>query len=280
MSPKLFSLRMRAAQGGSHQEDGRHISGAERIITESEIDKQVNKLIKRARTHTQGSVDYINLTLESLNARDIIEMPALPITTIDVNDYKRGREEVKKLLIELRINRSIVTKASKRLAEGANPDGDNMRGAIIMDVDTGERLEPDQYRGLRASKMDYTREAKDRLTNLLSQNSLNRSHLPEALALATKVVSHSDIVAELCWSDDPNYTAGYVASKEFGYCRFPYLKPSGLDKGGRIFFSRLSTDLEKLITYLEERPVLINNLDERIVSYNSVASFLRARGDS
>ncbi|GAB6138683.1 6-carboxyhexanoate--CoA ligase [Halanaerobaculum tunisiense] len=280
MSTELFSLRMRAAQGGSHQEGGRHISGAERIITEAEIDKQVNKLIKRARTHTLGSADYINLTLESLNSRDIIEMSVLPITTIDVKDYKRGREEAERLLIELGINRSIVTKAIKLLTEGANPDGDNMRGAIIMDVDTGERLEPNQYRGLRASRMDYTREIKDRLTNLLSQNSLNQSHLPEALALATKVVSHSDIVAELCWSDDPNYTAGYVASKEFGYCRFPYLKPNGLDKGGRIFFLRLSTNLEKLVTYLEERPVLINKLDEKMISYNSVAKFLRARGDS
>ena len=31
----LYSIRMRASQGGPHEEGGRHISGAERILPES-----------------------------------------------------------------------------------------------------------------------------------------------------------------------------------------------------------------------------------------------------
>ncbi|MBM7622561.1 6-carboxyhexanoate--CoA ligase [Sporohalobacter salinus] len=280
MSDEFFSLRMRAAQGGKHQQGGRHISGAERIITEDKLEANINSLINRAREHSQGSADYINLTLEVLERANIEKISSLPITTITVDSYQVGRREAKELLMKLEIKEQVIKQAQHLLATGANPAGDNMRGAIVMDLDTGERLEPDYYRGLRASKMDYTREVKDRLINLLSQNNLNQSHLPEALALATKVVSYLDIVAELCWSDDSNYTAGYVASKKFGYCRFPALKPSGLDKGGRVFFVRLSTCLEKLVTYLEEKPVLISRLDERITSYNSVARFLEARGDN
>ena len=45
----------------------------------------------------------------------------------------------------------------------------------------------------------------------------------EALALATKVI-WSGVVAELCWSDEPEYVAGYVATARHGSVRFPNFK--------------------------------------------------------
>lgn len=45
--------------------------------------------------------------------------------------------------------------------------------------------------------------------------------------LATKVSEHPATVAELCWSDDPKYITGYVASKELGYQCITKLKEYG-----------------------------------------------------
>ena len=45
----------------------------------------------------------------------------------------------------------------------------------------------------------------------------------EALVLASKVQSAEGIVGELCWSDDPDYTVGYVACNGI-YHRIPNMK--------------------------------------------------------
>ncbi|MDI5789105.1 6-carboxyhexanoate--CoA ligase [Bacillus licheniformis] len=39
--------------------------------------------------------------------------------------------------------------------------------------------------------------------------------LKEALAIASKVCEHPAVIAELCWSDDPDYITGYVAAKSW-----------------------------------------------------------------
>ena len=79
--------------------------------------------------------------------------------------------------------------------------------------------------------------------------------------MATKVINAPNTIAELCWSDDPSYQAGYVASKRFGYVRFPYLKEKGSPFGGRAFFvdSKI-LDLKKYIEFLEQQPVLITRI--------------------
>ena len=46
----------------------------------------------------------------------------------------------------------------------------------------------------------------------------------EALMLASKAASWPDVIAEVCISDDPDYTTGYIASKELGYLRIPNIK--------------------------------------------------------
>ena len=56
----------------------------------------------------------------------------------------------------------------------------------------------------------------------------------EALVLATKVQSCPGIVGELCWSDDPDYTVGYVACNGI-YHRIPNMKEMGNPIGGRVF---------------------------------------------
>ncbi|MCK8827446.1 6-carboxyhexanoate--CoA ligase [Natroniella acetigena] len=267
MVKDYFSLRMRATK------EQQHISGAERIITAARIESAAAKLIRRAREHAHGQADVINLTLELLE-NEITEISSLPIRTIKQDDYRLARDEVKDLLVQLGINKQATSKAINLLAKGANPKGENMRGAVIMELTSANRLEGDQFRGVRASRMDYSGEAKERLLKLLEDNELNRTHIPEALALASKVVAHRQIVAELCWSDDPDYTGGYVANQELGYCRFPFLKPEGLGRGGRVFFVQPGLDLSELVDYLEQKPVLVTQLNPNIKEYQTITEVI------
>jgi 6-carboxyhexanoate--CoA ligase len=129
---------------------------------------------------------------------------------------------------------------------------------MIMDAQTGERLEPDPERGVRASRFDWSDETKEKIRELLAGIGLTHFRTIEALALATKVAHAPGMVAELCWSDDPEYTAGYVASLTTGYVRFPCLKEQGDEKGGRAFFVRREeTDMDSLIRYLQTEAVLM-----------------------
>ena len=86
------------------------------------------------------------------------------------------------------------------------------------------------------------------MTKKLAAIGLTHFRTREALALATKVAHAPGIIAELCWSDDPDYTAGYVASPRIGYVRFPVLKLPDDPRGGRVFFvDRNTLDIEAFI---------------------------------
>jgi 6-carboxyhexanoate--CoA ligase len=150
--------------------------------------------------------------------------------------------------------------AMETIANGAGPDGRPMRGAMLVDACTGERLEPDRDRGVRVSRMDLAPAAEKELREGLGVLGLDNVHVREALVLAGKVMLAPSIVAELCWSDDPDYTAGYVAAPGLGYSRFPHLKPVGEERGGRAFFIVPGADLAALIRFLEQSPVLFDRL--------------------
>jgi 6-carboxyhexanoate--CoA ligase len=84
-------------------------------------------------------------------------------------------------------------------------------------------------------------------------------------------------LAELCISDNPDYTTGYVALRKYGYIRIPHIKRKGRKNGGRVFFIEEHTDRDSVIEYLEKTPVLINKtsdcfgvctIDEILGGYN------------
>lgn len=45
----LYSVKMRSSLGGYHGEGGRHISGAERIVPEDQVEADVIAMLRRAR---------------------------------------------------------------------------------------------------------------------------------------------------------------------------------------------------------------------------------------
>jgi len=133
-----------------------------------------------------------------------------------------------------------------------------MRGAMLMDIE-GVRLEPDLLRGVRVTRMGITRNAEAVLSKQLAKLGLNNSTVKEALILASKVHKYPMVLGEICISDDPNYTTGYIASRAYGYIRLPNIKKRGTPYGGRAFFVT-GGEVKELIKYLQMTPVLIDKI--------------------
>jgi len=269
----LYSVRMRASAGG------KHISGAERIVSSDAINVIVNGLIARAMSKHRAP-DRIALQIENLGNISPRLLTALDVVTIHAGNTETGRSDASRVLHAAGVSNKAVDAAIDQVLGNAAPSGGNMRGAMIRDAETGERLEPDRERGVRASRFDWTDDARVAADRLLSGSGLTHFRIREALALATKVVHAPGVIAELCWSDDPDYTAGYAASVKTGYVRFPYLKQEGDDRGGRtIFINRSALDLTVLLHYLQAEAVLINAVGtcSDVVDIETYFSQMRSR---
>jgi len=239
--------------------EGVHISGAERILSKERIQKGMIELLKRAMAHRIGEPDEIYFTIEEIK-EEILDAESLPISTILTEGFDDSRDKAALLLKLNNISDLAITRAFDDISKGASPDRRNMRGAMIIEMDTGERLEPDPYRGIRVSRMDLSEDAEESLNIEMERIGVKGMRVKEALVLATKVIMAGS-VAELCWSDNPDYTTGYVASKRYGYVRFPELKREGDMTGGRAFFVKGSEiDLNSYIDFLEKRPLLIKRI--------------------
>lgn len=247
----LYSVKMRSAQGGAHEEGGRHISGAERILPEEQLDYTVLTMLHRAREHERGCADFISLKVEEVKPKDIVYKPLLSFSTCQATTAQEGRQMA---VAELE-RAGVVPAAALKGMQMLESLTDSMRGAMVVNCETGERMDTLGERGVRASKMDCVNSRG--YDEYLQQRGLTGDHVREALVLASKVAGADGMVAELCWSDDPYYVTGYVASPLYGYRRIPVMKERGNGVGGRVFFVRPGTDVKKLIDYLEDQVVMI-----------------------
>lgn len=246
----LYSIKMRA----SKNENGRdvHLSGAEKIVVEPDINAVSDALIERGMHHAKGEADFLNLKINRVRKEDIVYLDALPVETVDVESWQQGHEEIRKFLKE--IGAGDVERIMRFLDETYA-----MRGAMLLDVDRLVRLEPDKTRGVRATNMDQERAKGEEIGN-------EKNHYEEAVVLATKVVNCPGIIGEICISDDPYYVTGYVSSKEIGYRRITKMKEAGSQNGGRIFLFR-GTDEEAAaaIDFLQNQHVIVRNVEKNIV---------------
>ncbi len=251
MKSTFYSIRMRATY------EGRHVSGAERIVLADAVDTVVKELAARAMDRRHFP-DKITITVEPLGDQPLRRIKALDLTSLDISSVEAGRLSAISALRHMGVSLLSAEKAIRYLSTGASTSGCAMRGAIIMDSRTGERLEQDQERGVRASRFDWDEQALTLTRQRFAERGLTHFRTFEALALATKVAHAPGVIAELCWSDDPDYTAGYVASLRSGYFRYPALKEAGDPNGGRVFFiNGDDIDLADLVKYLQIEPVLI-----------------------
>lgn len=235
----LYSIKMRAAK------NGRHVSGAERILPRQEAANAVAVLTSRALNHSLGQADFINIKLEEVRENEILHLQALPVSTFPADSVTGSYAIMKEKLAELGLDNidGLI-----ELLQTMRP----MRGAILYDIAENKRLEPDKERGIRVTYMDAAGSG---------AVSSGKNHFREALVLATKVVHAPGIVAELCISDDPEYVTGYLASRQHGYVRLTPLKELGSSHGGRVFiFDSRKGDAAKAIEFLEHQKVLVEGL--------------------
>ena len=240
MSEKdYYSVKMRASASGTH------ISGAEKIVPAAAVPRTVSQLAERALTHAKGVPDFINLKIE--RPGEVLRLPSLPVTTNVTATAAEGRVRAAALLKDAGIVRidEIMSLFRETYA---------MRGAMLLDADTLERLEPDPARGVRATYMDDAE-------SLLKGTASGKNHYAEAIVLATKVQHAPGIVGEICVSDDPDYVTGYVATRAIGYQRITVIKEKGDPCGGRIFLYRGPRErVPETVAFLEKTPVVVEDV--------------------
>lgn len=236
----MYSLKMRASACGSH------VSGAEKIVPRRKVAQCAERLAERALSHSKGGADFVNIKIEQVPPGSLLELDCLPVRTVSTASWQEGIGEV----------RAFIEGLGCRHAEKVLDlfrETYQMRGAMLLDIRSLERLEPDKSRGIRATYMDCERAD--------GAVSCGKNHFLEAVVLATKVANAPGIAGEICISDDPDYVTGYVASKKSGYVRITRLKERGSPCGGRIFLYDGEADgVEAAVDFLERQRVIVRNV--------------------
>lgn len=246
-NPPLFSVKMRASLSGTH------VSGAECIVPLSLVPQVSADFQARALSHPKARAlgrtpDSITVTATAIDAAKLQRIPALPANALSCTDPTEARE-------------IFAAHASWAAVEVLYSMRDE-RGALLV-TESGQLLAPVVRCATVSADYQVPNNA---CTNTAMPQAGRDPKLPfhEALVLASKVLAHPLVIAELCISDDPDYTTGYVATKR-GYLRIPNVKPTGSDFGGRVYLVADSVldegnPLAELIDYLRNTPVIITDL--------------------
>jgi len=250
----LFSIRMHAASGT------RHLCGAERIVHGDGLGEAAGNMVDRAMKHGPGVLSSIAIQIDPIAPDTLRRIPLLPIHTVRSAGPEEADREVCRLLADAGVSGKAARESLAAVDHGAAPDGGNMRGAMIVHGATGERLEPDRARGVRVTRIDAAREARERLKDYLQKLGIGHPRVMEAVLIASKVAAIPGIIAELCRSDDPDYTTGYVASRHLGYVRLEHMKRQGDPLGGRAFFVASRAAVPGIIEALETIPYLVSEI--------------------
>ncbi|MDK8758901.1 6-carboxyhexanoate--CoA ligase [Corynebacterium sp. MSK151] len=229
-----YSIRMRSSA------DGCHISGAERLAPAVELPQLASAMTSRALHHDKGRADTIHITVDKVEESTIGTVSALT----PFLESNPSPEDARNLIAQ-RLHAAGIQAADIAVEMAYSLTG--LRGAALIDASSGERLDPNPARGVRVSTFDaISHPSKD----------CTKDHFHEALILASKVHSAPGIVAEICLSDDPFYTRGYLALDGI-FHRIPNIKDHGSTLGTRIFIVEPGTDIPELIDYLENAPVYV-----------------------
>ena len=242
----VYSIRMRSAQGGPHEQGGHHISGAERLVSLENLTKVSQEFLERALHHSKGRPDFINLQIDEIPDTSIMKVPVLSIKTTEASSIPEAHTMASSLLRAAHISDQAITAAFHQLEQNTEA----VSGAWLVQAETGD-IYP---RTVRVSRMDAEREGD--IHQHLQSHHCSSMHSREALILASKVLASPYIVGELCWSDDPDYTIGYVSYGNT-YHRLSPMKEYGSPIGGRVFFIAPHTPVEELITYLTSTPTWV-----------------------
>lgn len=246
----MYSVRMRAAEGGPHEQGGFHISGGETLVPQALLQETTLAMMRKALHHSRGEADFIQVIVEKVAPEHLIPVKPLTVSTESVGSVEEGRLCAAEYLKKIGVSERAIANGMELLKNTSN-----FRGAVILKASTGERMDDRGLRGVRATRMGWS---KERYAGWSFRHpDLASPRVAEAIALATKVAHAPFLIAELCWSDDPEYVTGYIACREKGYVRITHLKEKGDFSGGRIFYVSDDVRIEEFMRYLEQTAVLL-----------------------
>ncbi|AIU32834.1 6-carboxyhexanoate--CoA ligase [Corynebacterium ramonii] len=228
---------------------GQHISGAETLVPcPTDVPRITAQFIQRAMNHAKGAPDSITTKITHIADSDIQRVPRLLTREYQAENCHDAHSFVQQQLATV-CSPEIAHKALELLLSIRN-----MRGAVLLDAHSARRLEPDHKRGVRASNFGA---APPPAAPHSAESETKKNHYHEALTLSSKVMSAPGIIAEICISDDPDYTTGYVSLNGV-YTRVHTMKRLGSPLGGRVFIlESKKASVAAAIDYIENTPVLI-----------------------
>ncbi len=254
-NPVLFSVRMHASAGGGH------LCGAERLVGVEQLGAAAAAMLDRAIERGGVRLEDLRIHVSAIDPARLRHTGLLPVRTVQTAAPDAAWQEAFRLLVDLGVAGAAVRGAAEAIRGGAARGGGNMRGAMIVDAATGARLEPDRNRGVRVTHMDLDEGIRQGVQNYLAQCGASHPRVLEALILASKTAAVEGVLGELCLSDDPAYTTGYVGSRDLGYVRILNLKAPGDPRGGRAIFVNGAVPPPVLIEALERTPYLVSRMD-------------------
>lgn len=260
----LYNIRMRSSV------NGKHFSGGEEILPEKDLEEGIAKLFKRgfeSPSHDLRKEVSISIRIDGVAPEQIKRSQLLPVRQLNSDNEETTRSFISSFL---HLSLEDITDDPKKTTQSILDCIDSflkqntaaMWGAIMLSP-SGEKV-PVSDNGVRTTHIGIQGEARKALLKSATSNGISGRRFPEALMLASKVIAQPLVHLEICLSDDPDYTTGYIAGKKIGYIRLPHIKRTGITGGGRIYLLNKSPDEEELA-------VLVGELKERAFLFETIA---------
>lgn len=252
LTEPYFSIRMRI------HKDGRHISGAEDLVSSENFERTIARLASRLPLYLNEtpSLQQI-LTIDPIPPSNIHQGALLPIRVLESSNIKESQEAVRMILENL-LPPSLASRVLTIFEEEIL--GHPPRNGALLVNEEGRILNESATEGVRTTHFGCLPILRKTLEEAAARSLVQPSYrFVDALILSSKVLMAEEILLELCASDDPNYQTGYIASRTTGYIRIPFIKPEGLPRGGRLYILRSEHVLKDLLAFLRETPVLFSS---------------------
>lgn len=252
----FFSIRMRAFSGE------KHLSGGEDLVGRSTLVERLLALTEQGLTSTRkqdGVPPSLNIRVEPVEKSSVVHKTLLPVHCLESSSHRETLSFLSDVIKTIGHREAIDSSALWRwfisLFEGSD---EGLSGASFLFPD-GERWIP-ETRGVRITHFGVLPSIRHSLLEEAKNHTVGSGRrFVDALQIASKVQGLSDALLELCASDNPEYTTGYIAIHSFGYLRLPHIKVAGNPAGGRlILFSRQLEERERAraVSFLSQTPVL------------------------
>ncbi len=258
----FYSVRMRASMAG------RHLSGGEDLLEEEGLESGIHRLLLQGL----GSCDRssrqelsLSIKVEGVRESALKRCALLPVRQLASDNPETTRSFLEEALRALLKEKSGASETARKVLEQVRlflePGYPAEWGATLMSSSGKIISLPDG--GVRTSHIGILPTVRKQLMEEAQSAGITGRRFPEALMLATKVTAHPLVLLEVCLSDDPGYTTGYIATQKTGYIRLPHLKPEGHPGGGRIYLlgkNPTRSEILELTLSLTKQAVLFDSI--------------------